>query len=139
MRGIARRLEKTGPTGETHAETKERAELRAVISAIDYQIWTAQGFVRVVIAADSSYVVDGVTEGVKDWQQNGWVKEDGTAVENKDLWQKLLLQINRNDGMEVYFWCITPQQNAVTIREAEVATEQEKQVGRWTRYWGSCF
>ncbi|KAH6625899.1 hypothetical protein C7974DRAFT_209457 [Boeremia exigua] len=59
------RLETRGPTGEAASQTSNRAELRAVIGALGFRLWNNEGFQRLVVATDSTYVVDGSTEWMK--------------------------------------------------------------------------
>lgn len=44
---------------------------------------------QVVYVSDSLYLIKGMTEWVKDWQARGW-KRKGGALENLELWQKLV-------------------------------------------------
>ncbi len=47
--------------------------------------------VKVVLHADSSYVVKGMNEWIEGWQRNGWRSgREKKAVANKDLWERLL-------------------------------------------------
>lgn len=44
---------------------------------------------RVIYVSDSEYVVKGMTEWVSGWMARGWRRRGG-AVENLELWQKLV-------------------------------------------------
>jgi ribonuclease HI len=55
------RLGDHGPSGESHPQTSNRAELRAVIAALQYRVWYGEGWKKLVIATDSEYVVKGAT------------------------------------------------------------------------------
>jgi ribonuclease HI len=47
---------------------------------------------RVRVLSDSAYVVRAHTEGwLLRWQRNGWRKADKKPVENRDLWEALLV------------------------------------------------
>jgi ribonuclease HI len=59
------RLESRGPNNEEVPLTSNRADLRAVIAALRFWLWNNEGTRRLVIATDSSYVIDGATERVK--------------------------------------------------------------------------
>ena len=56
---IAGRLERP-PQGE--APTSNRAELRAAICALNLRHWPGEGFLRIVLACDSEYVVLGACD-----------------------------------------------------------------------------
>ena len=92
---LAFRLERKGPTGVEYKQTSNRAELRAVIAALQFRFWYGEGYARVVIATDSEYVVKGITEWVRGWVKNDWMTNQGKAVKNKDLWQQLLQEIEQ--------------------------------------------
>lgn len=63
----------TGPSGLTSRQTSNRAELRAVIAALQYRVWyhrkygtkPGEGREKVIIATDSQYVVLGITEWIR--------------------------------------------------------------------------
>ena len=89
------RLESKGPTGTVHKQTSNRAELHAVIAALQYRFWFGEGYSRIVIATDSEYIVKGMTQWVQGWVRNGWVTNQKTAVKNRDLWELLLEEVQR--------------------------------------------
>ncbi|CAK1364511.1 unnamed protein product [Cercospora beticola] len=60
VREEAMRLELEGPSGQEYVPTNNRAELRAVIGALQYREWNGEGWRNVVIALDSEYVVLGI-------------------------------------------------------------------------------
>lgn len=101
-------LEERGPTGEKYPHTSNRAEIRAVIAALRYRVWTGEGFRSLVIATDSEYVVDGITVWIHNWLSRGWRTSNGQPVKNKDLWLVLLGEVERwsDAGLKVMFWHI---------------------------------
>lgn len=105
---VAHRLEDQGPSRETHPQTSNRAELRAVIAALQFRAWFSEGWRRLVIATDSEYVTKGATEWVHPWVRNDWVTSKQSAVKNRDLWETLLGEVIRyaRNGMQVCFWRI---------------------------------
>ena len=121
-------LEHGGPTGEVHMQTSNRAELRAVIAALRFRIWTGEGFNSLVIATDSEYVVEGVTSWVRGWLRRGWRTSTGAAVKNRDLWECLLGEIERwdGDGMQVKFWRIPRDWNTDADYHARQAASEER-------------
>ncbi|KAK4171244.1 hypothetical protein QBC36DRAFT_367504 [Triangularia setosa] len=59
------RSEKKGPFGDNATETSNRAELRAVITALRFRYWPGEGFHTLVVATDSEYAVEGSTKWAK--------------------------------------------------------------------------
>jgi ribonuclease HI len=118
------RLESRGPAGETIPQTSIRAELRAVIAALGFRVWNNEGCQRLVIATDSSYVVDGSTEWIKRWKQNRWQTSTHKPVKNQDLWQTLIKEFERwsEAGVAVLFWLIPRKLNTVADQLAKEAT-----------------
>ena len=130
------RLENRGPTGEFHTQTSNRAELRAVIAALEYRHWQGDNMgscSRIVIATDSEYVVLGITEWIHKWNQQNWKTASGQPVKNQDLWMRLISQIKRLDrpesctqpphGTAVAFWRIPREWNAEADWEAKRGAE----------------
>ncbi|KAF3155750.1 hypothetical protein TWF751_002992 [Orbilia oligospora] len=58
---ISFRLEDTGPSGLVSLQTSNRAEIRAVIAALNHRAWCDEACTRITIATDSQYVVHGIT------------------------------------------------------------------------------
>ncbi|PMD19716.1 ribonuclease H-like protein [Hyaloscypha hepaticicola] len=115
------RLETMGPTGETYTQTSNRAELRAVIAALQFLDWSTdcnRSWRSLVFATDSEYVAVNATERIKRWEATGWklASYKGRApepVKNQDLWKLLLILIRqlREDGVNVAFWRIPREWN----------------------------
>ncbi|KAF2134351.1 ribonuclease H-like protein [Dothidotthia symphoricarpi CBS 119687] len=118
------RLESRSRTGEAVPQTSNRAELRAVIAALGFRLWNNEGCQRLVIATDSSYVVDGSTEWIKKWKRNGWQTSTHKPVKNQDLWKELVKALERwsEAGVAVLFWLIPRKLNTVADRLAKEAT-----------------
>lgn len=73
---------------------------------------------RVTVASDSAYVVDGIMGDIAGCVQRGWRQTDGgPVVANLDLWVELLALVNKHaeQGVEVGFWLIDQEmkRNAV--------------------------
>ena len=79
--------------GENHT-TNNRMEMTAAIKALEH-LEAFQG--KIHIYTDSSYVKDGITLWVKNWQKNNWKTSAKKDVKNKDLWQKLLDLLEEKD------------------------------------------
>jgi ribonuclease HI len=113
---ICQRLERRGPTGEPYTQTSNRAELRAVIAALQFKDWSTDCNGRwesLVIATDSEYVAVGVTQRIHIWEDNDWTTfnrftNQWRDIKNQDLWILLLNLVRelQGEGVEVLFWRI---------------------------------
>ena len=65
--------------------TNNRMELTAAIEALR----AVKRACPIVLTTDSSYVKNGITQGLAGWKRNGWKTADKKAVKNVDLWQAL--------------------------------------------------
>ncbi|KAI1266495.1 hypothetical protein F5Y18DRAFT_444957 [Xylariaceae sp. FL1019] len=110
---VSGRLELKGPFDDESTATSNRAELRAAIAVLRRNDWRADGFTSIVIATDSSYLVDGATEWVKGWVRNGWMTRNGTPVKNQDLWELFLGEVEKckETGLEIALWRIPREMN----------------------------
>lgn len=131
-------LETVGPTGEKHRQTSNRAELRAAIGALKFRAWDGEGFKKVVIATDSVYVVNGITEWVRGWLRRDWHSSRGQPVKNKDLWQALLGEAERwsDRGVTLEFWRIPRQLNAEADKAAKDAAANKPAPGQQMKMLG---
>ena len=68
--------------------TNNKMALAGAIAALEW-IRRQWQHARVRYVSDSEYLVKGMNEWVKDWQARGWRRKGG-AVENLELWQKLV-------------------------------------------------
>jgi ribonuclease HI len=66
--------------------TNNRMELLAAIRALDALTRPCQ----VILTTDSSYVRDGITRWIHNWEKNGWRTADRKPVKNADLWEELV-------------------------------------------------
>ncbi|WP_109356460.1 ribonuclease HI [Sphingorhabdus sp. EL138] len=73
--------------------TNNRMELRAAIEALN----ALKRPCRVKLSIDSTYVKDGITKWVFNWQKNGWRTAGKKPVKNADLWQDLIEAVKRHD------------------------------------------
>ena len=72
-------------SGSQKNTTNNQMELMAPIKAI-------QKFKKkseISIFTDSTYVRDGITTWIKQWEKNGWKTSSKKPVKNKELWKKL--------------------------------------------------
>lgn len=125
--GVSGRLEDKGPFGDDNVATSNRAELRAAIGALRVCDWQNEGYHSIVIATDSSYVVDGATGWAKGWVRNGWKTRNRDKVKNRDLWEVLLGEVERwkDQGMTVELWKIPRELNG----DADTAAKRAAQNG----------
>jgi ribonuclease HI len=117
------RLETRGSNGNVEPQTSNRAELRAIIGVLQFCMWHDEGYSRLVIASDSSYVVDGATSGMRKWQMNGWKTASRKAVKNRDMWELVIQECDRwsKCGLNVEFWLIPKEQNKLAHKFAKEA------------------
>ncbi len=73
--------------GRDPKTTNNRMELLAVIEALKK---TENDIEETEVHTDSSYLINGITKWVKNWQKNNWKTKEKKDVLNKDLWRKLL-------------------------------------------------
>lgn len=76
--------------GSAKNATNNQMELQAVLETLsDSGARAHKG--EVMVYSDSSYVVKGLTSWVYGWDKKGWVTMAKTPVENKAIWQNLLV------------------------------------------------
>ncbi|KAK9787164.1 hypothetical protein AB5N19_03051 [Seiridium cardinale] len=108
-------LEHTGPGGELHDQTSNRAKLRAVIAGPEFRPWHQEGWRRIVIATNLEYVTKGATQWLPLWVRRRWRNSRGDKkIANRDLWEELhgIIENLRRHGTEVSFWLITARSQA---------------------------
>lgn len=134
---FAFRLENHGPTGTPQPQTSNRAELRAVIAALQFRIWVGEGWKRLIIATDSEYVVNGATEWARGWERKGWVTAKKEPVKNRDLWELLLREVRKHAerDLTVLFWRIPREMNRDADEAAKKAAASDE-VGEFVKYGG---
>ncbi|MBK16757.1 MAG: ribonuclease HI [Prochlorococcus sp. SP3034] len=73
--------------GEKHT-TNNRMELTAAIKTLeklkDFKLKN-----NFKLRTDSKYVIEGYTNWIKKWKNNGWKTSAGKPVQNEDLWKKI--------------------------------------------------
>ena len=79
--------------------TNNRMELTVAIKALEYCVKQKEknpSLKNIRIFTDSTYVKEGITIWINNWEKNNWKKADKKKVKNIDLWKKLKEQINLN-------------------------------------------
>ncbi|KAK1837551.1 RNase H domain-containing protein [Colletotrichum chrysophilum] len=117
------RLEDRGVDGQVYRATSNRAELRAALGALKFRAWHGEGFRSLVIATDSVYVAQGATDWARGWIANNWRPRSGKPVKNRDLWEALLLTLEKlhEEGLSVSFWRIPREWNSAADQAAKKA------------------
>ncbi|KAI1761063.1 ribonuclease H-like domain-containing protein [Hypoxylon sp. FL1150] len=116
-------METKGYDGQPHPHTNDRAKLRAVVAALEYQAWWSEGWERIVIATDSEYVSKGATQELRTWAVRKWRTAKGREVANQDLWKLLsfTMKTYAEKGCELSFWKIPKEMNTVAAAAATLA------------------
>ena len=79
--------------------TNNRMELTAAIKALEYcakQEGKQLSLKHVRIFTDSTYVKEGITVWINNWEKNNWKTADKKNVKNVDLWKKLKELVKSN-------------------------------------------
>ena len=82
--------------------TNNRMELTAAIKALEYcaEEETKQlSLKQIKIYTDSTYLKEGITIWIKNWEKNNWKTADKKNVKNVDLWKKLK-ELNKSNQIE---------------------------------------
>jgi len=79
--------------------TNNRMELTATIKALEYcgkQEKKQPSLKQIRIYTDSTYVKEGITVWINNWEKNNWKTADKKNVKNVDLWKKLKELVKSN-------------------------------------------
>ncbi len=94
VRSADREMTVAGAEGMT---TNNRMELMSVIRSLE----ALKVPCCVQVTTDSSYVIKGMTEWIRDWQRRGWKNSQKKDVMNRDLWERLLRAAEPHEVV----WC----------------------------------
>lgn len=75
--------------------TNNRMEMTAVIEALS----ALKKPCHVDLYTDSTYVKDGVTKWMDGWKTKGWKTAAKKPVKNRDLWEKMDLELQKHTIM----------------------------------------
>ncbi len=76
--------------GKDSHTTNNKMELQAVIEAMKVSVKKDVGrFKKIHVYSDSKYVLQGITEWIKNWKKNNWRTAAKKEVLNQELWQEL--------------------------------------------------
>ena len=84
--------------------TNNRMELTAAIKGLEYcnlQEEKQLSLKEIKIYTDSTYVKEGITVWINNWEKNNWKTADKKNVRNVDLWKKLK-ELVKSNQIE---WC----------------------------------
>ena len=74
--------------------TNNRMEMLAVIEALR----ALRKPCSVLVYSDSKYVIDAIQKRwIDGWRRRGWLKSDRKPVLNRDLWERMIEQLDRHD------------------------------------------
>lgn len=109
-------------SGANAHTTNNRMELTAAIQALAL----LKRHCQIALYTDSTYLRNGITRWIPRWQAHDWLKSDGSAVENKDLWGELL---NAQEPHDVeWHWIKGHRGHRWNERADQLATEARKQL-----------
>ena len=87
--------------GGARHTTNNRMELTGPIEALTYLRETPGA---VALYTDSTYVIQGISKWIHNWERRGWKTVDGKDVLNRELWEGLLRLVqDRHDGVEWHY------------------------------------
>lgn len=86
------KVEKEIKGGEP-ATTNNKMEMMAAIMALE----SLKRPCSVNLYTDSRYLSDGVTAWLPNWKRRNWRTASKSPVKNKELWQRLDIQLERHD------------------------------------------
>jgi ribonuclease HI len=72
-------------SGKEQSTTNNRMELMAPIMGLR----KIKNNSEITIFTDSTYLKNGITLWIKNWEKNGWKSANKNPIKNKDLWVKL--------------------------------------------------
>ena len=96
---ILKENEKKEIFGGVKLTTNNRMELTAAIKALEYcnsEKEMQPTLKNLKIFTDSTYVKEGITVWINNWEKNNWKTSDKKNVKNIDLWKKLKELTNSN-------------------------------------------
>ena len=83
-------------SGKEKSTTNNRMELMAPIMALKKIRKSSE----IVIYTDSTYLKNGITIWIKNWEKNDWKSASKKPVKNKDLW----VTLNKATEKRLIFW-----------------------------------
>jgi ribonuclease HI len=83
------------PTTGYMGATNNQMELQACVEALklatnQHPYFDRSRYRKIIIFSDSLYVADNYMTAISTWTRNGWVKRDGSPVDNARQWKELV-------------------------------------------------
>jgi ribonuclease HI len=99
------------------------SELLVGLTAVIESIRVLPGARRhLTVHIESDHIVNALSKGWPSiWSERAWTKRDGTPVKNRDLWEQLARETERN---EVRWRPFTPDAGAEQARVTAIAAAQ---------------
>lgn len=103
----------SSPLGADDIHTNQRAELTAILRAIEFVLAYQIPCNKVQIFTDSQYAVDGLNIWIPKWRQNGYRLSSGKKAKNADLFQSLTLAMAmlESKGIDLFLDHIPREEN----------------------------
>ena len=76
-------------SGNDPKTTNNKMELTAVLASLQELINNITKNNQIIICSDSKYVLQGITNWIKNWEKNNWKTSGKKLVKNIDLWKEL--------------------------------------------------
>lgn len=128
-----------------HQTTSRRAALRAVVAALEYIRWEEEGFDKIVVGVSQSWIVQGITNDIHEWRNNGWrlsrqtvLGLPGDTVPDQDLWELLDRIVSDWEEIDcsIRFWQLSREELSPARLLAEAGAlkeDQQAQIVKWTK------
>ncbi|EME39395.1 hypothetical protein DOTSEDRAFT_138875 [Dothistroma septosporum NZE10] len=121
-----------------HTPTNQRAEIQAVILALEWAQEKYRGLdttpeLDITIYSDSKYAIGCMTDWIYKWTRNGWTNAAGNPVANRDLIEEAsdLDDWVKDRGSIQYIW-IPRDQNTNADRYCNEALDEQENT-QWSR------
>lgn len=86
----------TGYTGATNNQMELEACVQALALATGQRPrFEPSRYRKIIVFTDSQYVSDNYKTAIFTWSKNGWLKKDGSPVDNATQWKDLIRLFNR--------------------------------------------
>jgi hypothetical protein len=139
-----KRLEGT-PT--TVRNSLRRAQLRAVLAALELANWEDEGFDKIVIGVEEPWIVRGITVDIWTWRKTGWTLAEhsslggpGESVPDRDMWELIDEAVRKYESIDcnVRFWHVARSNDMALTRKlahqaALRAVQQRPALVRWRK------
>ncbi|PWN34965.1 uncharacterized protein FA14DRAFT_36202 [Meira miltonrushii] len=107
--------------------TERRAQIRAVVAALELANWEEEGFDKIVIGVEQEWIVRGITVDIWRWRHTNWKLNEqgplgnpGDSVPDRDLWEVLDEAVRKYEVIDcnVRFWHVRSRDVALAKKLA---------------------